>query len=45
MTPKIYGDEINTVYVFHDYISSSYVLIPFVITRGDVLDDDMRYDE
>ena len=45
MTPKIYGDEINTVHVFHDYISSFYVLIPLVITRGDVLDDEMMCDE
>ena len=33
------------VYVFYDYISSSYMLIPFVITCGEVLDADMMYDE
>ena len=44
MTPKkkIYGDEINTGCVCYDYISS-YVFIPLVIARSDVLTCDMRY--
>ena len=42
MTPKIYGDEINTGCVCYVYISS-YVFIPLVIARSDVLTCDMSY--
>ena len=42
MTPKIYGDEINTECVCYDYISS-YVFIPLVIARSDVLTCNMNY--
>ena len=42
MALKTYDDEINTGYVFYDYISS-YVFIPLVIARSDVSTYDMRY--